>query len=127
MLQGRAELEELQAIVKGKGLKIEHLAEELTALQLGSSELEELRAASKEKGANTEGWVPGDGYLKLGPSEEGWFFPASLGRAAFEALDQDDDGLVSAREFRADAAAYSCPRFWRTSLYDWAMPMGMVA
>ena len=32
-------------------------------------------------------------------------------QGAFKALDQDDDGLVSAREFRADAAAYSYSTF----------------
>ena len=37
-------------------------------------------------------------------------FSAALVRAAFRALDLDGSGLVSAREFRADAAAYSYPK-----------------
>lgn len=37
-------------------------------------------------------------------------FPEDLVKAAFRALDRDGSGLVSAREFRADARAHSYPQ-----------------
>ena len=47
-------------------------------------------------------------------------FPEDLVKAAFKALDRDGSGLVSAREFRADARAYSYPQ----SLADQSLALG---